>query len=370
MPTEAKALAATVDMHPVAARRILRLALGTALCLLVSQIVNWPLAFIAPVLTLTLLGLPFPAPGLKKGMAFVIAILAPMVMGLALVPFLQHARWAGIVLVAMALYYSFYYTARGGSAALGTFMTIGLTVVVTVGSVNSTLLIVLIQSLGINAVFGLVFVWLAHALLPDPPELRSGPSRKPPAPAAPLLAEARRKALRSMLIVLPLALLFLFMSGSPAYTVVMIKVASMGQQASSDSSREMGRSMFASTFWGGLAAVIGWNLLSVWPSLVFYVLLVAVSGLVFGRRMFQGMAVYPDFSKWSYAYLTLIVLLAPAVLDSPFGSDAGSAFWSRLFLFGVIAVYGTAAVAVFDAFWPDRSRSPEAPELSTRPLPG
>ena len=74
--------------------------------------------------------------------------------------------------------------------------------------------------------------------------------------------------------------------------------------------------------------------------------------------MFQGMAVCPDFSKWSYAYLTLIVLLAPAVLDSPVSSSADSAFWTRLFLFGVIAVYGTAAVAVFDAFWPNRDRSP------------
>ena len=72
--------------------------------------------------------------------------------------------------------------------------------------------------------------------------------------------------------------------------------------------------------------------------------------------MFQGMAVYPDFSKWSYAYLTMIVLLAPAVLDSAFSNSAGDAFWTRLFLFGVIAVYGTAAVAAFDALWSRHKR--------------
>ena len=89
--------------------------------------------------------------------------------------------------------------------------------------------------------------------------------------------------------------------------------------------------------------------MSLWPSLVFYTLLVALAGLMFGRRMFQGMAVFPDFSKWSYAYLTMIVLLAPAVLDNAFSNSADSAFWTRLFLFGVIAVYGTCAVAAFDA---------------------
>ncbi len=35
------------------------------------------------------------------------------------------------------------------------------------------------------------------------------------------------------------------------------------------------------------------------------------------------------------------------------GSDgADTAFYTRLFLFVVIAVYGSAAVTVFDAFWP------------------
>jgi hypothetical protein len=61
---------------------------------------------------------------------------------------------------------------------------------------------------------------------------------------------------------------------------------------------------------------------------------------------------HPKGAMWSYAYLTMIVVLAPAVTDG-FGSDgASSAFYTRLFLFLVIAVYGSVAVAVFDAFWP------------------
>ena len=41
------------------------------------------------------------------------------------------------------------------------------------------------------------------------------------------------------------------------------------------------------------------------------------------------------------------------------GAGAGAAFWSRLFLFVLIAIYGTAAVAVFDAFWPAPARGPD-----------
>ena len=64
-------------MHPVAAQRILRLALGTALSLFVSQIAGWQMSFIAPVFTLLILALPLPAPGLRQGVVFVVALLAP-----------------------------------------------------------------------------------------------------------------------------------------------------------------------------------------------------------------------------------------------------------------------------------------------------
>jgi len=339
-------------MHPQAARRILRLALGTGLSLWFSQVFNWPLSFITPVLTMFILALPLPVMGMKKGLMFIVALLGPMIAAMALLPFLQYARWSGVLLVALALYYSFYYTAKGGMAALGTFMTVGLTLTVTVGSVNSEVMIPLIQSLAKAAVFGLAFVWLAHLLLPDLPPDQTLQPRPPQAKAKPDLAEARRSALRSMVIVLPLALLFLFMSGSPSFTVVMIKVASMGQQATSDHSHQMGISLLKSTFWGGVGALIAWTLLSAWPSLLFYCLLIVLAGLIFGRGIFQGPALHPQFSKWTYAFLTMIVILAPAVLDGQNSSGAGAAIWSRLFLFFLIALYGTTAVAVFDAFWP------------------
>jgi len=341
-------------MHPAAARRILRLSFGTASCLVFSQMAAWPFSFIAPVLTLSLLALPLPALGLKKYVGLVIAILVPMVAGMALLPLLLHAKAAAIVLVALALFHSFYFTARGGSPALGTFMTIGLTLTVTVGSVSSDIMIFLVQMVGLCAIVGIAFVAIAHALFPDlPPDPALAAMKKPP-PPKPDPSLAGRNAFRSLVIVFPLALMFLFMSASPSFTVVMIKVATMGQQASVDKSREMGRSLMESTIWGGLGAIVAWNIMVLWPSLVLYTLIVALAGLIFGRYIFKGPAVHPKFQMVSYAYLTMIVILAPAVLDGQGSSDAGGAFWSRLLLFLLIAVYGTLAVWAFDALFPGR----------------
>jgi len=339
-------------MHPVAARRIFRLALGVALALCVSQMLNWSLSFMCPVLVIVLLSTPFPAPGFKMGVVFVIALILPAVLSMALIPFLVHTRWVGILLMTLALYYSFYYTARGGKPVLGTFMTIGITVVVTVGSVNASALNALVDALAINAGFAMVFVWLAHAFLPDLPADPGAGKAPPPAPAKPDLRDARRNAYRALLVVLPIAVIFLFMSGSPSYTVMMIKVASMGQQASADKSAEMGQSLLESTIWGGVGAIIGWGLMSIWPSLVPYTLLTALAGLLFGRGIFKGRGMHPKFSMWSYAFLTTLVILAPAVLDLP--GSSGAAIWSRLWIIFMIAIYGTVAVAVFNAFWPER----------------
>ena len=79
MPTEADTLPVPSLMHPIAARRILRLAVGTALSLCFSQMINWPLSYITPIFTMFILALPLPVLTLKKGIVFILALLLPMI---------------------------------------------------------------------------------------------------------------------------------------------------------------------------------------------------------------------------------------------------------------------------------------------------
>ena len=158
--------------------------------------------------------------------------------------------------------------------------------------------------------------------------------------------------MRSMVIVLPLALFLMFSSSSVGYVVVMIKVATMGQQANVESSRAMGRSLIQSTVIGGIGAIIAWQILSIYLSLLIYTLLITLTLLLIGPKIFQGAGKHPKASTWSYGILTMIIVLAPALMDGAGSNGASSAFYIRLMLFLVIALYGSGAVAVFDAFWP------------------
>ena len=357
MPTEPKH--APSEGLEIASLRILRLALGTSLSLWFSQAVAWDMSFIAPVMTMFILALPMPAPKLKSGIAFVVVLAVALNAGLFLLPTLLNEPLVGLLLLILGLYWSFYFTAKGGSAVLGTFATMGIAIATAIGTVNLDAVLSVIGGVTTGGFVGILFVWIAHALLPDSLAIPAKPlqAEKPTETGKPGLVEARRSAFRSLMIVLPIALWFLFSSASAAYVPVMIKVASMGQQASNDATRLASKSLLMSTIIGGIGAIIAWQVLRIVPSLGVYTLLIALSGLLMGTRIFKGPAMHQNGSTWSYAYLTMIVIIAPAVMDSASGASADVKFWERLVMFGGTTLYAMLAVTVFDAFKPNRAQS-------------
>ena len=341
-------------MHPIADRRITRMAFGTAIALFVSQAVAWPVSFLMPILVAVILGLPLPRLNAKQTIGFIIALAVPLWGCLLLLPLLKYQPLVGFALLFFAIFGSFLFSANGGSKAFGAFLTMGLAVVTAIGSDSVALAVIVAQATTVNAIIALLFVHLAHILFPDHPF--EGKMPMPPAPEKPDRAEALRSAWRSTAIVLPVVIFFLLIEGSSAYLVVMIKVATMGQQAENDRTRNVARSLLASTIIGGIGAVIIWELMKIWPSIIPYTLLIALGGLIMGQRMFKGLGPHPAIETWSYAYITMILLIAPAVTDGLTSSAAGAAFFDRFMIIVFATIYGVAAVSLFDALW--RSKLP------------
>jgi len=347
----------------IASVRILRLALGASLAMWFSQAAAWEMSFIAPVFVVVLLSTPLPALPFKSGIKFVLALTLAIYSGLFLLPFLVYQLGVGILLLILVLFWSFYFPAKGGSAIVGTFVTIGLTLTVAIGSTSIDGFFQLAAGVSVNALFGIAFVWLAHALMPDSMAQASPQNTvpaPPPAVSPPDLATARWHALRSLAIVFPVCLLVLLSSNGAAYAAVMIKVASMGQQTSTQGTAQAGRSLLGSTVIGGIGAIIAWQVLSLWTSLIMYTLLIGLAGLLIGPRIFKDQGMHPNAATWSYGYVTMIIILAPAVLDGMGGSNAGASFQERLVMFIGATLYGVIAVYVFDAFWPERSTHAKA----------
>lgn len=335
--------------------RTLRLALGTTLCLVFSQMLGWSLSYLAPVITLSFLGLPLPALKPAAGIKFLVLLALTLGVGTWLLPLLLHYELAGLLIFSLALFWTFYFTAKGGPAVLGSLLTISLALTAGIGTVSIDALLVVIRGVIIAAVVGLLFTWLAHGLLPDaramPATPPAGAGPRPAKPAPPPRELARLRAMRSLVVVWPIVVWFMASGSSAGYVAVLIKVASMGQQATVGGTAKAAKSLLGATVIGGIGAVIGWQVLSIWPALVMYALVVTLAGLVMGKRLFAGPALSATGPMWSYGYLTMIVILAPAVMDSAGGSEAGAAFWSRLLMFAGATVYSVVAVTVFDAFF-------------------
>ena len=338
----------------IANKRVLRLALGTALSLWISQAVGWSISYIAPVITMFLLAMPIARPKAKFFVVVILAVVVSVYGSFLFLPLLLHQKAVGFLLLALALFHSFYFSAKGGAAVVSTLVTIGLAMTVAVGSVSVDALVAVAAGLTIGAVVGVFVAFLSHALLPDPPLENQGESKKD-APTAIPLAIARRNAMRALAIVLPITLWFLVSVASASNMAVMIKVAAMGQEAANQKARDAAKSLIMSTLIGGIGAVIAWNVLRIWPSLTLYTLLIALAGLLFGPRIFAGRGLQPNGPTWSYAFLTLIVVLAPAVLDGDFGSSADARFYDRLWMFVWATLYGVGAIYLFEVFWPQRN---------------
>ena len=347
MPTKA---ASPPAITSVANTRILRLAFGTAVSLWISQAVGWSLSFIAPVVTMFLLAMPLSRPKPRLFIIVVLALTLSIYGSFIFLPLLLHQRLAGLLLLSLTLFHCFYFTARGGAAAAGSLATIGLALTVAIGTVSVDMLVGVADGLAVGALAGALVAMLAHRLIPDPVlPPHTGAAAEEGVTVS--LAAARHDAMRSLAIVLPILIWFVFSSASAANAAVMIKVSSMGQEVSRSSTKAAAKSLIFSTLAGGLAAVVAWQVLSIWPSLALYVLLIALAGLLFGQKIFAGRGMHADAATWSYAFLTMIIVLAPAVLDSDFGSAAGVKFYDRLLMFGWATLYGVGAVYVFDAFW-------------------
>lgn len=339
----------------IATVRILRLALGTALSLWFSQVVSWPLSFVAPIFTMLLLALPLPVIKPKGAIGLIVVLAVCTHGGLALLPFILDQRLVGISLLGLALFHSFYFTARGGSAALGTFATIGLALATSIGTVSIDAVLFVVDGLLVGALVGIVFIWIAHAILPDSiasTENTRLQEQKKAAQDKPDARVARRSAWRSLAIVMPIVIWFLLSSTSASYAAVLIKVSSMGQQAGLDQTKQAAKSLLMSTVIGGIGAIIGWQVLTVWPSLLMYTLLTGLAGLLMGPRIFGGQGMQSDGATWSYGFLTMLVILAPAVVDTYVGTSADAAFWSRLWMFVLATLYAVVSVFVFDVLWP------------------
>ncbi len=197
----------------------------------VSQAVGWDMSYIAPVITMFLLAMPFSKPNPKLFVLVVVALTVSVYGSFIFLPLLLHQELVGLLLLSLALFHAFYFAAKGGPAVVGTLVTMGLAVTVAVGTVSVDGLVSVASGLVTGAAAGAAIAMLTHLLIRD--ELAESPAaakeKNSSAEQPADLAVARHSALRSLAVVFPILFWFLLSSASIANMAVLIKVSAMGE---------------------------------------------------------------------------------------------------------------------------------------------
>lgn len=322
-------------------RRALRLAFGVACGTALGFGLALPIPFLTPMLVLFLLVLRNQPLGLKASLAFALVVTLTTGSGLLLSPLLNHQPFAGVLLVALGLFFCFRYGLRGGNGLLSNLMVVGLTMITAASTTAMALGQLVVEGLFKAALLTALCVAVSHWLFPEPAGL---PPAKPASPQP--LAQANWIALRAMLVVMPAWLLAVINPAS--YMPLVMKSVSLGQQVCGVSARNAGRELIGSTLLGGLLAIAFWGVLSICPHLWLFFLLMLLFALLLARRLYQlvSNSLSPGF--WLNTCATLIILLGQSVQDSAAGKDVYTAFAVRMGLFLLVTVYACAAVYLLD----------------------
>lgn len=336
---------------PIAARRVFRLSLTMALALAGAYGLALPLPFLAPLFALVLTAAPAPPVGPKGLFGLILLVVVTLGVGLLLIPMLLNYQVTAVLLVAVGLYFSTYLTVHQGKALVGTFLTVGFTLISAAGMLDFGLATLVIKALVLGIAVAIVCQWMVYPWFPED----QATARATKAAAPPDILQSNWIALRAALIVLPAYLLAL--TNPAAYLAIIMKSISLAQQGSVVSARNAGRELLGSTFLGGCFAILFWFALKIQPTLWMFFLWMLLFGVYFAAKMFGVSASRFPASFWQNVVVTLLILLGPAVEDSANGKDVYQAFAVRMGLFVAVTLYAWLAIHLLEQLRTRRRRS-------------
>ncbi|MGB5585708.1 MAG: DUF2955 domain-containing protein [Gammaproteobacteria bacterium] len=322
--------------------RILRYAIGVTLSAALAYAINWPLSFLLPVLTAFMLSLPLPIPSLATGLRNMLYTLMAFGLGLVFALSLLRFPLVYILMLGLVMFHLYYYLNRGGSLWLTLMGVLAVLLLSMLGNSHE----------GLAAGVSLNFVWtcwltmvmvrLTYLLVPDP---RSAPYPQAPGFQSGYSQPSAEAALRSTLVILPLASLF-FMLDLTSYMLVMIFAALFILKPELSAGKQAGMNSLISTLLGGACAWVFYWLIVAVPEYYFYLALMFLTALFFGINVFSDR---PAAKYYNSALIALLILVNGSMGE---GADFTEKFIMRVILITLAVIYIVTALRLLERFWP------------------
>lgn len=335
---------------PLNSRRTFRFAFVLALALVAAYGLALPFPYFAPLFAILLGVSAAPPPAAKGLLVLLLVVFGIMAIGLIVTPLLREYAVTLVLVIALGLYLATRITIDKQKAAVGTFLTIGLTLIPAAGLASYGLAEDLISALIAGMALAVICQWVVYPFFPEDP-----PAAVKPSAEVQDSQQSHWIGIRTALIVLP-PMMAAF-SNPSLYLATIIKTTLLAQQGSRLSARAAGIELIGSTFLAGGFSILLWMGLKLWPSLWMFFLWILLFGLYIGSKLYTGSSRYP-VSFWQNVAVTVLILLGPAVEDSANGKDVYQAFFVRFMLFVAVTLYAWAAIIVLEALKEHRQQKP------------
>lgn len=324
--------------------RVLRFAIGVTIAVALAYGINWPLAFLMPVLTSVILSTPLPMPSLQAGLRNMRYTILAFGLGLVFSLFFLQYPFAYILMLGLALFHLHYYLNRGGSFWLTVISIISILLLPMLANTNEDLAIGLSFGFVLSGCLTVLMVWISYLLIPDPQYAEF------PQPAgfqrvySPVAAQS---ALKSTLVIFPIASLFIIFNLMD-YLLVMIFSALFILKPELSAGKEAGANSLISTLLGGLCAMVFYWLIVAVPEYYFYIILMFLTTLVFGINIFSGS---PRSKYYGSAFIALLILVNGSMAE---GASFNELLFNRILLILLATAYIIVALKILDSYWPDK----------------
>jgi hypothetical protein len=326
--------------------RVMRFAVGVTLAVVFAFTIQWPLAFLTPVLTAVILALPLPVPSISAGLTNMLYTFIAFLIGVVFTLFLLPFPLVYIPMLGLALFNIYYFINRGGSFWFGLMSLLAVLILPLLGNNH--------EGLAFGFAFGfiwsgwltVVMIWLAHFLFPDPDGQSLPAGTKFQAGYSAVAAEL---ALKSTMVALPIVILFITYNWV-GQLLVMVFAAIFTLSPDLTKGSAAAKNSITSTLIGGVAALAFYWLIVAVPEFHFFILLMLFTTLMFAQQIFSDK---PSAGYFGSAFVALFILMNSS-MDAE--GSITSAFVLRIIFILLAAIYVVAALNVLERFWPDSAK--------------
>ncbi|MEH6452927.1 MAG: DUF2955 domain-containing protein [Psychromonas sp.] len=321
--------------------RQLRFAFGVTISAGFAYGINWPLAFLLPILTSMLLALPLPKPSLAVSINNMLNTLKAFALGLLFSLFFLQYPAAYLLMLGLVLFHLYYYMNRGGSFWLTLMSILAILILPMMANSHEGLAIGFSAGFVYSSWLTIFMIWLMHFLFPDP-QATAFPEMKKLASGYNKVAA--QLALKSTLVSFPIAAIFITY-GLTDYMLVMIFSALFILKPELSAGKEAGKNSLISTLLGGFYAWFFYWLIVAVPVFHFYLLLLLLTGLFFARYIFSQK---PIAKYYSSAFIAMLVVVNSSMGA---GADFNAILINRIVLICAAIIYIMQMLKLLEAYF-------------------